>query len=137
MTTRALTHRHKQYSTGQNIELVGYPPYSPYLAPNHFFLFSSVKNELRDQRFSTPGEAVDALKMHVLEITQSEWKSAMKIVSNVCSSVSIIAENILKTLKSFSVINVSFYLLFRIHIKQPYQIKANFPFLYIIYFIFS
>ena len=29
---------------------------------------------MRDQRFSTFEEAVDALRMHVLEIPQSEWQ---------------------------------------------------------------
>ncbi|GBP07945.1 hypothetical protein EVAR_78091_1 [Eumeta japonica] len=45
----------------------GYPPYHPYLAPNNFYLFPSVKNKLRDQRFSSREKAVDAFKMHVLE----------------------------------------------------------------------
>ena len=29
---------------------------------------------MRGQRFSTPEEAVDAIRMHILEITQSEWQ---------------------------------------------------------------
>ena len=29
---------------------------------------------MRGQRFSTPEEVVDAFRMHVLEIPQSEWK---------------------------------------------------------------
>ena len=29
---------------------------------------------MRGQRFSTPEEAVDAFRMHVLEIPQSEWQ---------------------------------------------------------------
>lgn len=62
------------YLTGQNVELMGHPPYSPDLAPNDFFLFPHIKNKLRGQRFSAPEEAVDAFKNHVLEVPQSEWK---------------------------------------------------------------
>ena len=45
-------------------------PYSPDLEPNDFFLFPYVKTKMRGQRFSTPKEAVDAFRMHVLEIPQ-------------------------------------------------------------------
>ena len=60
----------------RRIDLMGHPPYSPDLAPNDFFLFSYVKNAMRGQRFSTPEEAVDAFRMHILEIRvpQSEWQ---------------------------------------------------------------
>ena len=47
---------------------------SPDLSPNDFFFFSYVKNKMTGQRFSTPIEAVDAFRTHVLEITQSEWQ---------------------------------------------------------------
>ena len=50
---------------------MSYPPYSPDLARNDFFLFPYV-NEMRGQRFSTPEEAVDAFRMLVMEIPQSE-----------------------------------------------------------------
>lgn len=63
-----------RYLEDQKIELTGHPPYSPDLAPNDFYLFPTVKNKLRGQRFSSREEAVDAFKMHVLEIPQSEWK---------------------------------------------------------------
>ena len=52
----------------QNIDLTSHPLYSPDLVPNDFFLFPYVKNKMKDQRFSTPEEAVDAFSMHVLEI---------------------------------------------------------------------
>ncbi|GBP70930.1 Mariner Mos1 transposase [Eumeta japonica] len=61
-----------QFLEGQKIELRGYPLYSPDLTPKDFYLFPSVKNKLRGQRFSTCEEAVDAFKMHVLEIPQAE-----------------------------------------------------------------
>ena len=42
---------------------------------------------MRGQRFSTPEEVVDAFKMHVLEIPQSEGQSTSIIGSNACKSV--------------------------------------------------
>ena len=51
---------------------MNHPPYSPDLAPNGVFLFAYVKNKMRGQRFTTPEEAVDEFRMHVLEIPQSE-----------------------------------------------------------------
>ena len=60
------------FLSAQNIDLMSHPPYSPDLAPNDFFLFPYVKNKMRGQRFSTPKEAVDAFRMHILQIPQSE-----------------------------------------------------------------
>ena len=60
----------------QNIDLMSHPPFSFDLAPNDFFLFPYVKNKMGGQGFSTPEEAVDAFRMHVLQIPQSECKSA-------------------------------------------------------------
>ena len=51
-----------------------HPPYSPYLAPNDLFLFPYVKYKTRGQRFSTPEQAVDAFRMHVLEIPHLKWQ---------------------------------------------------------------
>ena len=53
---------------------MSHSPYSPDLTPNDFFLFPYVKNEVRGQRLSTPEEAIDAFRMHVLEIPQSKSK---------------------------------------------------------------
>ncbi|GBP42888.1 Histone-lysine N-methyltransferase SETMAR [Eumeta japonica] len=66
-----------KFLEGQMIEL-GHPPYRPDLVPNDFYLFPSVKNKVRGQRFSSREGAVDAFKMHVLEIPQSEWKKCFK-----------------------------------------------------------
>ena len=49
--------------------------YSSDLVSNDFFLFPYVKNKVTGQRFSTPEEMVDAFRMHVLEIPQSEWQN--------------------------------------------------------------
>lgn len=67
-----------EFLSNQKIELMSHPPYSPDLAPNDFFLFPNIKNKLRGQRFSTPEEAVDAFKNHVLEVPQSEWKKCFE-----------------------------------------------------------
>ena len=53
---------------------MSHPSYSPDLAPNDFFLFPYVKNKMRGQRFLTSKEVVDAFRMHVLEIPQSEFQ---------------------------------------------------------------
>ncbi|CAH1974438.1 unnamed protein product [Acanthoscelides obtectus] len=52
----------RQYLTEENVELLDHPPYSPDLSPNDFFTFPKIKNRLRDQRFQSPEEAVDAFK---------------------------------------------------------------------------
>ncbi|GBP72859.1 hypothetical protein EVAR_48843_1 [Eumeta japonica] len=52
-----------RFLEGQKIELTSF---SPDLAPNDFYLFPSMKNKLRGQRFSSREEAVDALKLHIL-----------------------------------------------------------------------
>lgn len=57
---------------------MGYPPYTPDLTPNDFFLLSHIKNKLRGQRFWTLEEQVDAFKTHVLKLSQSEWKKCIK-----------------------------------------------------------
>ena len=50
------------------------PPYSPDLAAKDFFLCPYIKNKMRGQHFSTPEEAVDPFRKHVLEIPQSKWQ---------------------------------------------------------------
>ena len=57
----------------QNIDLISHSLYSPDLVPNDFFLFPYVKNKMRGQGFTTPEEAIDAFRMHILE-TLSEWQ---------------------------------------------------------------
>ncbi|GBP28343.1 hypothetical protein EVAR_11805_1 [Eumeta japonica] len=79
-----------QFLEGQKIELTGHPPYSHDLVPKDFYLFPSAKNKLRGQFFSRREKVVDAFKIHVLEIFQSECKSAIKICFNVCKNAFII-----------------------------------------------
>lgn len=64
----------KAYLDTQKIELMGHPPYSPDLAPNDFYLFPTIKDKLRGQRFATPEEAVEAFKNHVLGLSSSDWQ---------------------------------------------------------------
>ncbi|GBP44723.1 Histone-lysine N-methyltransferase SETMAR [Eumeta japonica] len=63
---------------GQRIEMTDHLPYSTDLVYNDLYSFLSVKNELLGQRFTSRKEAVDAFKMHVLEISQSEQKNGHK-----------------------------------------------------------
>lgn len=51
---------------------MGRPPYRLDLAPIDFFLLPFAENNMRDQRISKPKDAVDAFRMHVLEMPQSE-----------------------------------------------------------------
>ncbi|GBP97398.1 Mariner Mos1 transposase [Eumeta japonica] len=57
-----------RFLEGQKIQLTGHPPYSSDLSPNDFYLFPSVKNKLRGQRYSSREKAVDVLSIHILEI---------------------------------------------------------------------
>ncbi|CAH1999729.1 unnamed protein product [Acanthoscelides obtectus] len=68
----------RQYSTGENVELLDHPPYSPDLSPNDFFTFPKIKNRLRGQRFQSPEEAVDAFKNAVLDLPANEWNKCFE-----------------------------------------------------------
>ena len=57
---------------------MSHPPYSPDLAPNNFFLFPYVKNKMRGQRFSVSQEVIDAFRMHVLAMPQSERQNCFE-----------------------------------------------------------
>lgn len=60
------------YLKEKNVELMAHPPYSPNLSPCDFFLFPMVKKKMHGQRFSTPKEAVQAFRQHILDIPSSE-----------------------------------------------------------------
>ncbi|CAH1960467.1 unnamed protein product [Acanthoscelides obtectus] len=70
--------KRRQYLTEENVELLDHPPYSPDLSPNDFFTFSKIKNRLRDQRFQSPEEAVDAVKNAVLDLPANEWNKCFE-----------------------------------------------------------
>ena len=54
------------------------------MSPKHFFLFPYLKNKMKGQCFSTPEEAIDAYRIHVLEIPQSEWQKCFDNWFNGC-----------------------------------------------------
>ncbi|CAH1971882.1 unnamed protein product [Acanthoscelides obtectus] len=64
----------RQYLTEENVELLDHPPYSP----NDSFTFPKIKNRLRDQRFQSPEEAVDAFKNAVLDLPENEWNKCFE-----------------------------------------------------------
>ncbi|CAH1987846.1 unnamed protein product [Acanthoscelides obtectus] len=68
----------RQYLTEANVELLDHPPYSPDLSPNDFFTFPKIKNRLRDQRFQSPEEAVDAFKNAVFDLPANEWNKCFE-----------------------------------------------------------
>ncbi|CAH2016061.1 unnamed protein product, partial [Acanthoscelides obtectus] len=68
----------RQYLTEENVELLDHPPYSPDLTTKDFFTFSKTKNRLRDQRFQSPEEAVDAFKNAVLDLPANEWNKCFE-----------------------------------------------------------
>ena len=53
-------------------ELVDHPPYSPDLAPSHFFLFPKMKEHLRGQKFSGDDELMSAVN-DWLEVQDKEF----------------------------------------------------------------
>ncbi|GBP68157.1 hypothetical protein EVAR_23308_1 [Eumeta japonica] len=95
-----MSNKASQFLEGQKIQLAGHPPNSPDLAPSDFYLFLSVKNILRSQRFSSREVAVDVFKMHVLEILQIEWKKFYENLFQRYKSALIIMANILKSNKT-------------------------------------
>ncbi|CAH2011753.1 unnamed protein product [Acanthoscelides obtectus] len=74
----------RQYLTGENVELLDHPPYSPDLSPNDFFTFPKIKNRLRGQRFQSPEEAVDALDLPANELNKcfENWFERMQMCVN-------------------------------------------------------
>ena len=62
------------FLTVQNVELMGYPPYSPDLASNDFFLLQHIKKKERGELCSSSEDAIGAFKKHILEVAHSEWK---------------------------------------------------------------
>ena len=63
-----IVHHDNAFLTGQNVELMGHPPYSPDLAHNDLSLFPHIKKKTGGQRFSSPEYAVEAFKNHILEV---------------------------------------------------------------------
>lgn len=68
----------KTFLSEKKVELMTHSPYSPDLAPCDFFLFPTVKKNLRGIRFSTPESAVEAYKNEILQIPSSEWSKCFE-----------------------------------------------------------
>ena len=60
----------RDFLTGQNIELMGHPSYSPDLVSRNFFSFPHIKKK----KYAVNKDAVEMFKNHVLGLSQSEWK---------------------------------------------------------------
>ena len=56
-----------------DVQLVTYPPYSPDLAPYDWFLFPSVKRQLKGKQFQNAEDARALFKSVILDIPQSTW----------------------------------------------------------------
>ena len=54
-----------------DVQLVTYPPYSPDLAPYDWFLFPSVKRQLKEKQFQNAEDAQAFFKGVILDIPQS------------------------------------------------------------------
>ena len=52
-----------------------HPPYSPDLAPCDFFLFPTVKKNLRGERFASPEDAVRVYEDEIAALSQTDWSS--------------------------------------------------------------
>ena len=64
-----------QFLAREHIQEVGHPPYSPDLAPCHFFVFPNVKRLMRGIRYESPEAAVEAFKELVEGLPSSAWAS--------------------------------------------------------------
>ncbi|GBP67760.1 Mariner Mos1 transposase [Eumeta japonica] len=71
--------RTNKFLKEKNVELMSNAAYSPDLPPCDFYLFAKIKNQLRDQRFSSPEEAVKEKEKDVFQVTNKEWLNVFKI----------------------------------------------------------
>ena len=66
--------RTREFLENSGLKTFPHPPYSPDLAPCDFWLFSTIKDELRGKRFSTNEELAGALFEVIDNIPKNEWK---------------------------------------------------------------
>ena len=59
-------------------ELLPHPPYSPNLAPSHFFLFSKLKEHLKGIYFNDTNEAKQAAKTWLTKWSADYFKNGIK-----------------------------------------------------------
>ena len=63
----------QQFLKEKGVQQLQHPPYSPDLAPCDFFVFPTVKKQLRGVRFESPEAAVEAFDKAMKEVPQTEW----------------------------------------------------------------
>eukprot|EP00794_Sanderia_malayensis_P001653 gene1653-1840_t len=61
------------FLSGNSIQLVTQPAYSPDLAPCDFFLFPTVKEKIRGTRFDSCDDAICPYKEAVSDLTKEQW----------------------------------------------------------------
>ena len=62
-----------------NVQLVTHPPYSPDLAPYDWFLFPSVKRQLKGEQFQNTEDARSFFEDVILDIPESTWSGVIDI----------------------------------------------------------
>ena len=60
-----------------DVQLVTHPPYSPDLAPCDWFLFPSVKRQLKGEQFQDAKDAQAFIEGVILDIPQSTWSGVI------------------------------------------------------------
>ena len=60
-----------------DVQLVTYPTYSPHLAPCDWFLFPSVKRQLKGKQFQNAWDARAFFEGVILDIPQSTWSGVI------------------------------------------------------------
>jgi transposase len=67
-----------EFLAKQETTVVPQPPYSPDLAPAHFFLFPKLKSTLKGRRFQTIGEIKENSLQDLCAIPQNTFQDAFQ-----------------------------------------------------------
>ena len=65
------------FLAANDVQLVTHPPYSPDLVPCHWFLFPSVKRQLKGKQFQDAKDALAFFEGVILDIPQSTWSGVI------------------------------------------------------------
>ena len=65
------------FLAASDVQLVAHPPYSPDLAPCDWFLFPSVKRQLKGKQFQNVEDARAFFEGVILDIPQSVWSGVI------------------------------------------------------------
>ena len=66
------------FLAASNVQLVTHPPYSPDLAPCDWFLFPSIKRQMKGKQFQSAEDARALFEGVILDIPQSTWSGAIE-----------------------------------------------------------